>query len=226
MVWPFAGYIFFMLVGLAVGMRLPLSQAHLPSSFWSGVRTILRSGRWGLFLLIVFVSGVGLSSVNVFLFLYMAHLGASETLMGLALTSATLSELPFLFFTNRLIRRWSARGLLLFGMMAFVLRALLYFVVHVPWAVLLVQLLHGPTFSAIWVAGVSYADEIAPKGLATTAQGIFSATFMGLGSAIGALFAGFLYQYLGVMSMFRVVGMTVALATVVFLVIGRRRTAG
>ncbi len=221
--WPFIGYIVFMLTGLFVGLRLPLGRAHLSASFWHGLRSILSSSRWGLFLLIVFVSGVGLAATNVFLFLYMGQLGASETLMGLALTSATISELPFLFYTHRLIRRWGARGLLLFGMAAYVVRAALYSVVSVPWPVLLIQLLHGPTFSAIWVAGVSYADEIAPEGLGTTAQGIFSATFMGLGSAVGALFTGFLYQFLGVDWMFRIVAITVAVATVSFYFIGKRQ---
>lgn len=221
--WPFVGYISFMLIALLVGMKLPLSRARLPSSFWHGVRSIFSSGRWGFFLLIVFVSGVGLSTVNVFLFLYMGQLGASETLMGLALTSATLSELPFFFFTDRLLRRWGARGLLLFGMAAYVLRAFLYSFVTVPWPVLFVQLLHGPTFAAIWVAGVSYADEIAPEGLGTTAQGIFNATFMGLGSAVGAIFAGFLYQYLGADWMFRVVASVVAVATLLFFFVGRRQ---
>ena len=219
--WSFAGYALFMLIGLAVGMRLPLGRARLQAPFWHGVRSILSNRKWGLFLLIVFTSGVGLSAVNVFLFLYMKSLGASETLMGLALTSATLSELPFLFYTNRLIRRWGARGLLLFGMAAYVVRALLYSFVTIPWPVLLVQLLHGPTFSAIWVAGVSYADDIAPEGMGTTAQGIFGATFMGLGSGVGALFAGFLYQYVGVDWMFRIVAAVVAVATVLFSVVGR-----
>ncbi|HUX51637.1 MAG TPA: major facilitator superfamily domain-containing protein 6 [Spirochaetia bacterium] len=221
LMWPFAGYIAFMIVGLFVGMKLPLSRVRIPSTFRHGVHSILTSGRWRLFLFIVFVCGVGLSAVSVFLFLYMKQLGASETVMGLALTSATVSELPFFFFTDRLLRRWSARGLLLFGMTAYVLRAILYSFVTAPWQVLLIQLLHGPTFSAIWVAGVSYANEIAPQGLSTTAQGIFNATFMGLGSAVGALFAGVLYQYLGVNWMFRIMGLTVAVATLLLIIAGR-----
>lgn len=218
LLWPFVGYIVIMLVGIGVSFRLPLSRARLSVPFRHGAKAILRNPRWGLFLFVVFASGVGLASTNVFLFLYMAHLGASKTLMGIALTSATISELPFFFFTNRLIARWGARGLLIFGMGVYIIRVLLYSVTSSPWIVVLIQLLHGPTFSAIWVAGVSYADEIAPEGLSATAQGIFNATFMGLGGAVGALFAGFLYQSLGVDWMFRYVGLTVFAGIVVFLV--------
>lgn len=222
LLWPFAGYFVIMLVGLLVITKLPLARARLAVPFRHGARSILSNSRWGLFLFAVFASGVGLSSTNVFLFLYMQHLGASKALMGLALTSATVSELPFFFFTNRLLRLWGARGLLVFGMAVYVVRVLLYSFTASPWVVLLIQLLHGPTFSAIWVAGVSYADEIAPKGLGATAQGIFNATLGGMGGALGAVFAGYLYQVMGVDGMYRVIGLTVFVGIAVFLVAARR----
>jgi len=68
---------------------------------------------------------------------------------------------------------------------------------------LVIQLLHGLTFSAMWVAGVSYADYLAPEGLGATAQGLFSAMLYGLGGIAGGLIAGLLYDELGAVAMFR-----------------------
>jgi PPP family 3-phenylpropionic acid transporter len=156
-----------------------------------------------------------------FLFLYMNDLGASKTLMGLSLTFATISELPILFYSNRLLNRWGARGLMLVALMAYVVRALAYTVISEPWMFLVVQLLHGLTFSAMWVAGVSYADSMAPDGFGATAQGLFSGVLLGLGGIAGALIGGILYDELGAVAMFRWAAAFALLGLVVFALASR-----
>ena len=68
---------------------------------------------------------------------------------------------------------------------------------------LLIQLLHGPTFSLMWIAGVAYADRIAPPGLEATAQGLFSGVMLGIGAAAGAFLGGVLYEHVGLVVLFR-----------------------
>ena len=97
-------------------------------------------------------------------------------------------------------RRWLRRGtpLLLAVSLAFmVIRVFAYASMTAAWQVLLISLLHGPTFSAMWSAGVAYADETAVTGLSATAQGVFSGTVLGLGAALGAVVGGFLYDSSG-----------------------------
>jgi predicted MFS family arabinose efflux permease len=84
-------------------------------------------------------------------------------------------------------------------------------------------LLHGLTFSALWVAGVSYANEVAPKDLGATAQGLFTGMTMGLGSAGGALLGGLLYDSLGPTAMFRVAASCVLVGLLFFAVAGREK---
>jgi PPP family 3-phenylpropionic acid transporter len=67
---------------------------------------------------------------------------------------------------------------------------------------LFIQLLHGPSFAAMWVAGVTQADRMAPPGLGATTQGIFSGVTMGLGSAFGAMTGGLLYENFGAAATF------------------------
>jgi MFS transporter, PPP family, 3-phenylpropionic acid transporter len=220
--WAFYGYLILMTVGLLVATRLSVRQARIGGRFWNGLQTLLANRQWGLFLATVFVAGIGSAIIHSFFFLYLDRMGASRSLMGLTLAVGTLSEMPILFFSDRLLRRWGARGMLIFSLAAYVIRVFAYSAIHVPWMVLPVQLLHGPTFSAMWVAGVSYADEIAPEGLGATAQSLFSSTTMGLGAAVGALIGGFLYDSVGPNAMFQVSGAGVLVGLLFFIFFERR----
>jgi PPP family 3-phenylpropionic acid transporter len=217
--WAFWGYTGIMLIGLLVVQKIPFRQVSTQVPFWRGARTLLSNRSWLLFLFLVLAGGAGQSIIHNFLFLYMNDLGASKTMMGFALTVATLSELPIFFFSGRLLTRWSAKGLFVFATAVYVIRATALSYVAVPWMILVTQLFHGLTFSAMWVAGVSYADEIAPLGLGATAQGLFSGVFMGIATAIGAFLGGVLYQDFGGAIMYRTMSIVVAISMFIFLFI-------
>ena len=123
--------------------------------------------------------------------------------MGFALTIGTVSEMAVFYFSDRLLNRWGRRRLLIFSVLAGVVRVLAYSWVDTPGAALAVQLLHGPSFAIFWVAGVSYAHALAPPGLGATAQAQFVGVNFGLGGATGALAGGFLYESLGLALMYR-----------------------
>ena len=213
--WSFLGYALIMALGLVVILRLPISETSIGSSFWHGFRVLMARRRWILFLIVVFVAGLGAGILNNYLFLYMNQLGASETLMGLALTVATLSELTVFALSGRMLQRWGTGRMLAASIVAMVIRMLAYSVVTTPWAVLVIQLLHGFTFAALWTAGVSYANSAAPRGMGATAQGVFSGVTMGLAAATGAFVGGWLYQGVGPVLMFRWAGIGIALALLV-----------
>jgi len=147
----------------------------------------------------------------------MSDLGANNILMGLALTFATISELPVFFFSNQLLLRWSAKSLFIFAALIYVFRALALSFITVPWIILITQLLHGLTFSVMWVAGVSFANDIAPPGYSATAQGILSGVFMGIATAAGAFFGGILFQDFGGAMMYRLMAIAVAACVVTYL---------
>jgi MFS family permease len=152
----------------------------------------------------------------------MQELKADGMIMGVALTISTLAELPALFFANYLLRRYKAGGLLLLGVVFTGVRLLLYAAFPGIVEVLIVQLLQGLTFPLIWVAGVSYADERATPGMEATAQGLFSVTVFGFGSAAGGLLGGLLLSSLGGRGMYLVFGVLVLASTFVIALLARR----
>ncbi|HLF91389.1 MAG TPA: MFS transporter [Anaerolineales bacterium] len=216
--WLFGVFAVFMLLGLLVSQRIPFTGQKSDSSFGKGVRTLLSNQRWLLFLSATFVAGMGLTSVNNYLFPYMDEIGANEGLMGFALTIGTISELPVFFFTDWLMKRFQIRGLLIIAMATIGLRGLLYWWVSDPRIVLVIQLLNGLNFPVLWVAGVAYAKESAPPGLGATAQGIFGTTLFGFAGAAGGYLGGVLLESVGGQAMFGVFGLIVLAGLPLFLI--------
>lgn len=132
--------------------------------------------------------------------------------------AATISELPVYFFADRLLGHWSAQRLFRFGTIMLVLRAALLSSFRIPGIILLTQLLHGLTFSIMWISAVSYAAEVAPKGLGATAQGVYNGVFMGLAGAAGALFGGGLYEEFSGAAMYRLMSLFLVVCLVTFLI--------
>lgn len=193
----------FLALCLVAVLRLNFARDRLGSRI--GLATF--AGKpWLIFLGLAFVGGLGLAVCSTYVYLYLSSLGASRTVVGLSLTAATLSELPVTLLFGALLRRVAPPTLLLGALALLGLRLLLYpGVESVPW-VLGVQLLHGATFSVILIAGVTYADQLAPPRLKATAQGLFSATTTGLGGAAGGLGGGLLYGAVGVPALFTLIG--------------------
>jgi MFS transporter, PPP family, 3-phenylpropionic acid transporter len=192
--------------------RFPVSRAPLGIKLDRSAIKLFLTRRWLLFLGVFWSIGAGMFMVGNYFFIYLKDLGAPEPLMGISLTIAMVSEIPMLFYSNRLIRRFGLLGLLLIGAGVFGLRALVFSVAVAPWQALALQLLHGLTYALVLVAGVEYASQIAPPGLGATAQGIFGGVFTGLAAATGSLVGGLLLDSIGIRAMYQVAAIGVFLA--------------
>jgi len=215
-------YAIFMLLTLGVGFKLVFARAESQTSVQRGIRSLLGKPRWILFLSMAFVGGIGLASINTYMFYYMGELGSSKTLMGIAMVISTLSEIPALFFSNRLITRFKAHGLMVLGLAVTGVRLLLFAAVNQPVGIAVIQILQGFTFPIIWVAGVTYANENAPLEMSATAQGLFGSMLMGFGAAAGNLLGGVLIDSSGTAFMYLSFGTLVLVSLLVFTLVERR----
>ncbi len=210
--WGCAGLFF---LNFFISQKLEYGQVEDKEPIGRKVRALLANPHWVLFLIVAFAGGLSLSALNNYFFPYMGELGARESTMGLALTVGTISEIPILFFSNRLVKRFGSYRLLILSMILTSLRMFLFALSTSPLIVLLVQLLNGLNFPIMWVAGVSYADENAPPGLRTTAQGLFSAMVFGIGMAVGGLVGGPLLESIGGRGLYLVFGVGVLIIILV-----------
>lgn len=213
--WAFFTFGMVMTVAAGIGATMPAATAGTRERMSVVARIrLFANARWSPFLFAAFAGGVAMSGTSTFLYLRFAELGASESLVGLAITVATISEVPVFVATGWLLRRWRSQTLLLAALGVFAMRLAAYGILEAPLALVGMQLFHGASFALMWTAGVNRAAELAPTGMATTSQGVFNAMVMGLGSMAGALLGGVLYDVLGSRGMFLAFAALVVIAAV------------
>lgn len=206
-----AALVFLFALFLSQGFVHAPSKAAPPAG--RGIRILLLNPRWILFLIVSLSGGLALVGANSFLLPYMKELGADTSTMGIALAIGAVTEIPVLFFGHRLIRRFKPHKMFMLAMTVTGIRLLLFAFCSTSTMILLVQLLFGFAFSAMWIAGVAYANQYAPEGMNATAQGLFGATIVGFGTAVGGFLGGPLLENMGGRVLFLVFG-CIVLATV------------
>ena len=217
----FWGCALMMFLGLIVSQGFSFGK-HDETKARGSIRDLVTNRHWILFLALAFIGGVALSSVAAYFSPYMKELGADEFIVGIALLVAALTEIPVFFFGDRLLKKFKSFGLLIFALIVTGIRSLLFAASGAPIFAILASLLNGLTFPAMWIAGVSYADEHAPEGLKSTAQGLFGAMTFGFGSAVGGFMGGFLLESIGGRALFFIYGVIVLLGVAIVALIESR----
>jgi len=95
----------------AYALRGPIPRGWIGG----GLRLVLRDSRCIPFLVAGFAGGVGLALVSYFLPLHLRDLGASFTLIGVALAIPAFSEIPIMVFGALLLARIGPRRMLRVG---------------------------------------------------------------------------------------------------------------
>lgn len=212
------------LVALAVAaLALPQQPVRIGAFSVRGLGPMLRQPPWLIFSASLFLLGMGFAGISNFVSVAMRTMGASDSLIGVAWMLAAVSELPVMFFSVRLFRRFGAASLVAVAMSLYVLRLFLYAVMSSAEWVLGINLLFGAGFGLFWMAAVTFTNELAPESMKTTSQGLFMSV-MNLSNVGGALLTGWLFDVAGPGGLFSVLSVLALLALGTF-VLGRRRLA-
>jgi len=155
-------------------------------------------------LVIIFLWGVADSSIIAFLFLHIKHLGGGTSLMGAVLSAAILGEIAGFASAKRIQHRIGTRMMMILSLAVLCFWFIAASLIKQPALFLFFMVIAGAGFSLMHAGSVSYVNMRAPKQIGTTAQAIRGAIQMGLGSSIGALVSGALYQAYGSAVLYRV----------------------
>lgn len=199
--WLFYGFSFMLLPFVLAAFWLPAGHAGYRTGLRSGITALIRLPTWKLFSASLVVLGLTISGMNNFLGITVKAMGGSEGLIGAAWSLGALSELPVMLLGAALITRIGSLRMLAIAYFTYAIRWILYAAMPAPEWALGIALMNGITFGMLWIAGVAFANELAPPNLQATAQGLLAAT-LSFTTMLGAPLAGFLFDSVGPSTMF------------------------
>ncbi|UYV65783.1 hypothetical protein LAZ67_3005446 [Cordylochernes scorpioides] len=209
----------FLAINIVVVGKLRISCPQPPTNFWRNIGEVLVAPRLGLYFIAVFFIGAFIGIQWTYEFVYVEHtLGATPLLIGLAVgVQMFLGELPFFFFSGKILERIGHYLILVVSLFAFAFRYVLYSFLYSPWFILPVEIAQGPSFGLFYASMASYAKEIAPTGMEVTMQALLGSVF-DLGIAVGTLLEGVAYDRYGGRMTFRAIGVISFFLGVVYFV--------
>jgi PPP family 3-phenylpropionic acid transporter len=165
---------------------------------------LFRHPRIVFFLGSILLLGTGYLSWRSTFSLYLEDLGGSAGLIGAFYALGSLVEIPIIAISGRWLDRLGAWRSLFIAFSVFVLLWLGCSLINAPqWAIPL-ALVHGFSFAVYQVSGVVYIGEVSPPEYAGMTQGAYGSFSRGLGSILGSLTGGALFQSIGGAALYRV----------------------
>jgi MFS transporter, PPP family, 3-phenylpropionic acid transporter len=147
-----------------------------------------------LLLVSVFLVSAGATTIWNFYSIYMKENGATASLVGYGISFQGLCELPLFYFSSKIIRFAGLKTTLLITIFTTSLRLFLYSIVKNPQAAILIEVLHGISWSLFWVVCVEYVNKLVMEDWRVTGQSLLYAAYFGAGAIAGNLWTGFLYD--------------------------------
>jgi MFS transporter, PPP family, 3-phenylpropionic acid transporter len=184
----------------ASARRTDRDRPPFPPAFWAVITAIA-------------VANIAFGSYNSFFSLYLrTTLDVQAVTLYWAI--GAISEIPIVFYSGKLIRRFGVGPLLIVSGVAMTVRLLAYAMKPALPVVALIQLLHALTFGLMLSAGIAYVNHAVPAARRATGLTIFNAIGMGLAIFIGSILAGYLIETVGFSGMYVLLAVFPAAGTV------------
>lgn len=223
-------YTLMMLLCALLALSFPRARFTSKQSFSSDMLKLLSHPRVVFFLGAILLIGVGYMNWNSTFSLYLSDLGANPGLIGAFYGLSSAVQIPVQATSALWLDALGARRSLIaaFALLAVFWVSCSFLPLSGPLLAIPLALVHGLAFGVYQVAGVVYVSEVTSPEHAGLAQGAYGSFSRGLGSILGSLTSGFLFQSIGGGSAYRISALVglLALACLWLIPVWTRRRAG
>jgi len=217
---------------MAAACLFPIEIRHFASTgkqASSSIREVIRKllknrSMIGAALMIIIIGLAG-SSIFQFQGVYLSQLGASATIIGIGGMAASVIELPFMLWSDRLTARFGAYRLLQVGMLVYVVvRGVIFVFPSIP-LILIAEALSGIAYSFLTVALVRVIAEQTDATETRTVLALYTVTLTSLISIVSGPLVGLAFDRLGARSLYLIAAVGYLLAWLSLYLTRPRQTA-
>ncbi|UQZ36065.1 MFS transporter [Paenibacillus sp. PK3_47] len=163
----------------------------------SGLKEILLQKEVLWFFGCVLVLATGYRMNEAFLTLSLKEMNAGDEIVGWALLSSALSEIPIFFLLSKYGEKFKELPLLAAASLMFTLRFLFMSLAQEPITVVAIQAMHSVSFGIFFVTAVRYITGIIPDHLRATGQAIFTVVWSSAAGLLSGTFGGIIFENAG-----------------------------
>ena len=149
------------------------------------------------FLIYVFFMQITMNGNLTYFPLYVLEYGGKEGLFGLTKMVGSISEILILIFSDKILDRFNIKHIFGVSSSAFVIRWVLLGLFPMRSIFLGSQILHSLSFGLFYVTCVNFINKVTEDDVKSTAQNVFTSVYIGLGSIVGNMVGGVIFDRLG-----------------------------
>jgi MFS family permease len=125
------------------------------------------------------------------------HIGGTNDEIAFKWSFQAVTELPLFFMGFYLLKKFNANRLLIFSIIMFIIRFLLYTVAITPMQIILISGMQSVTFPLLMIAQKVLISDESPANLQSTGQMFALSLYVGLSALITPVLSGFLVEMFG-----------------------------
>lgn len=149
------------------------------------------------FLIYIFFMQITMNGNLTYFPLYVLEYGGKEGLFGLTKMVGSISEILILLFSNKILDKFNIKHIFGVSSSAFVIRWILLGLFPMRSVFLGSQILHSLSFGLFYVTCVNFINKVTKDEVKSTAQNVFTSVYIGLGSIVGNMIGGVIFDKLG-----------------------------
>lgn len=158
------------------------------------------------------MQGLIATMIRLYQFPFLKGLGAPQSLMGFALMATCISEIPMFILSTR-VNKLDVVPVLFLSLVCYTVRMAGYSMLTNPLWTLPLELLHGCSIGLGLGAAIRFMHGCVPHEMASSALGVLSGVYTGLGPILGSLLGGFLFSAFGPHEMWRIASVLATIGT-------------
>lgn len=191
--------VFSMLAGVALFARfIPEAERQAHRHDQISIWKLVRHPQIIVLIAACFLMAAAHGPYYSFYSIYLSEVGYSKSQIGWLWALGVICEIGVFLIAPRLFKRFAIEHVLMASFALGVLRFLLIgWGIRLPQVVILAQVLHAATFGAYHAAAVALVNRFFTGRHQAKGQGIYNSISFGAGGALGSLYAGLAWDYLG-----------------------------